>query len=70
MMKASKKSSKIITIILLSAIVCVTVLAFVIPPLLTEKFDEELVIYNWADYMDLAILMIFQLIMKSLQVTV
>lgn len=55
-MKLNNKSSKIITIVMLCAIVTVTVLAFVIPPLLTEQYDEELVIYNWADYMDLTIL--------------
>lgn len=55
-MKINKKASTITTIILLSVIVVVTVLAFIIPPLLTKKYDEELVIYNWADYMDTSVL--------------
>lgn len=55
-MRTNKKTSVVITIILLCVILLVTVFAFVIPPLLTKKYDEELVIYNWADYMDLAVL--------------
>ena len=50
------KKSKIISLVLLGVIVVASILVFVIPPLLTEKFDEELIIYNWADYMDLTIL--------------
>lgn len=52
----SNKVSKIVTIILLAAIVVATVLVFAIPPLITEKYDKTLTIYNWADYMDLSIL--------------
>lgn len=52
----TNKYGKTITIILLCAIICVTVLVFVLPPLFTKKYDEELVIYNWADYMDLSVL--------------
>lgn len=54
-MKANKKS-KIISIVLLVAILVATVLVFLIPPLLTQKYDDELIIYNWADYMDLSVL--------------
>lgn len=49
------KKSKFISIVLVATIVAATVLVFLLPPLLTEKFDEELIIYNWADYMDLSI---------------
>ncbi|HKL73260.1 MAG TPA: extracellular solute-binding protein [Clostridia bacterium] len=55
-MKTSKRTSKIITIILLCSILLVTVLAFIVPPLLTKQYDEELVIYNWADYIDTDVL--------------
>ncbi len=54
-MKANNKS-KIISIVLLVAILVATVLVFLIPPLITEKYDDTLIIYNWADYMDLSVL--------------
>ncbi len=56
MQSSKSKASKIVTIILLAAILVGTILAFVIPPLITEKFDEELIIYNWADYIEPAVL--------------
>ncbi|NLL56372.1 MAG: extracellular solute-binding protein [Clostridiales bacterium] len=55
-MKSSNRASVIITIILLTVILLVTVFAFLIPPLLTKKYDEKLVIYNWADYIDIEVL--------------
>lgn len=54
-MFANKKSA-IISIILIVAIVAVSVVIFVLPPLLSEKYDEELVVYNWADYIEVSVL--------------
>lgn len=51
-----EKSDKIIAITLVSVIIIASLLAFLLPPLITRKYDEELIIYNWADYMDLSIL--------------
>lgn len=51
-----RKSNKIILYVLVAIIVAGTVLAFAIPPLFTKKYDEQLIIYNWADYMDLSVL--------------
>lgn len=50
------KVDKIISITLVSVILVASLLAFLLPPLITKKYDEELIIYNWADYMDLAVL--------------
>lgn len=52
----SDKKSKIISIVLIVAILAITVVVFVLPPLLTEKYDEELVVYNWADYIETGVL--------------
>lgn len=54
-MKANKKS-KIISIVLLVVILVATVLVFLIPPLITDKYDETLIVYNWADYIDVSLL--------------
>ena len=56
MMMQNRKMSKIITIFVLVLIVIVSILTFVIPPLITTHYDEDLIIYNWADYMDLSVL--------------
>lgn len=50
------KVDKIVSITLVSLILIASLLAFLLPPLITKKYDEELIIYNWADYMDLAVL--------------
>jgi len=52
----SNKKSMIISIVLIVAILAATLVVFILPPLLTEKFDEELVVYNWADYIEVSVL--------------
>lgn len=50
------KAEKAISIVLVVIILVASLLAFLIPPLITKKYDEELIIYNWADYIDLTVL--------------
>ncbi len=50
------KAEKTISIVLVAVIVIASLLAFLIPPLITQKYDDELIIYNWADYIDLTVL--------------
>ncbi len=50
------KTSKVIGITLVIVLLVASLLAFLIPPLFTKKYDETLVIYNWADYMDLSVI--------------
>lgn len=50
------KAEKAISIVLVVIILVASLLAFLIPPLITKKYDDELIIYNWADYIDLTVL--------------
>ncbi len=50
------KAEKAISIVLVAIILVASLLAFLIPPLITQKYDDELIIYNWADYIDLTVL--------------
>lgn len=52
----SDKKSKIISLVLIAVIVALTVVVFVLPPLLTTQYDDELIVYNWADYIELSVL--------------
>lgn len=53
---SENKTNKIVSIALIVIILVACVLVFALPPLLTEKFDEELIVYNWADYIDMTVL--------------
>ncbi len=52
----SDKKLKIISITLIAVIVVLTVVFFVLPPLITTKYDDELIVYNWADYIEMSVL--------------
>ncbi len=52
----SDKKLKIISITLITVIVALTVVFFVLPPLITTKYDDELIVYNWADYIEMSVL--------------
>lgn len=63
-MKSNKKS-KIISISLVVVIVVVSILVFLIPPLLTAKYDDELIVYNWADYIETGVISDFEAYYKE-----
>lgn len=60
--RKNKIVSAVFAVLALSAVLAV----FIVPPLVEEKRDDELIVYNWADYIDLSVLDDFEEYYKQL----